>query len=61
MIKYPGMFYQQLYWLCDCDSTELAVQMMKILDIKGERKRRLERLMCEKSSPGRRGCPSGLR
>ena len=47
MRKYPGMFYQWLFWLCDCNKTETVLQMMKIMDISGERKRRLERLLPE--------------
>lgn len=47
-MKNHSMYWNWIYWLCDCDSTELAIQVMKIMNAKGERRRRLERLMCEK-------------
>lgn len=46
-MKNHSMYWNWLYWLCDCDMDETVVQIMKLMNIKGERKRRLERLMCE--------------
>lgn len=54
-MKNHSMFWNFVFWLCDCDKTETVMQMMKIMDIGGERKRRLERLLCEKSSPKHKG------
>ena len=47
MKKY-SMFWNWLYWLEDCDRDKLLLQVMKIMDLKGLKKRRLERWACEK-------------
>jgi len=43
-----SMFWNWIYWLCDCDSDELVYQTMKIMDLKGIKRRRLKRWECEK-------------
>ena len=54
-----SMFWQQIYWLEDCDRDRLLLQIMKIMDLKGIKRRRLERWKCEKESTlNEPGCPS---
>lgn len=47
-MKKINMFWNWLYWLCDCDRDELLLQIMRIMDLKGIKRRRLARWACEK-------------
>jgi len=49
-LKSCSMFWQQIYWLEDCDRDRLLLQIMRIIDIRGIKRRRLERWKREKES-----------
>ena len=47
-LKSYSMFWNWIYWLEDCDRDRLLLQIMRIIDIRGIKRRRLERWKCEK-------------